>query len=439
MSNLESELFSKYNVGATTPKNSLAFLQDESNAPLITLKWQTITRLFNNPIIRSGVETPIFDALRCGYDLNIGLEGDENDRNVLDRIIKRKDIVRTIKRALTYARLYGGAGIIIENGDINTSKPLTIKKGQQLSFMAVDRWRLWNDFNAPREPQDYDDLMVGAGSDEKDQYIINNCVYHPSRIIRLIGDDPLYWGGRLVNFWGMSILEKAKVAMNQWIQIQDVILELIKAAKIDYVALADFERMTTTDEGMRNLNKTIEIMLTARNHKGLMTMPAGSEFGQKQLTYSGLDEMCRVFRQSLSQAWEIPETRLFGFAATGLNSSNEEMNDNYAQMLEARVLPQANKALYELTRLESQAYFGYAPDDLDISFVSPSYETKSEAMLNKTTELNNYIALFQNGIIGKEGLVKSINAAKLVSQKIELSQSADILQKYENSRADYTK
>src|SRR5574343_30614 len=134
-------------------------------------------------------------------------------------------------QSFKWARLFGGAGIIVnvlnENpiSDFNIDK---IKKGSKVDFYVADRWELCENpyVTAPKLNN-----PTGIASDVNFNYYGSEI--NPSRVIRVLGKEAPSIQRLQLAGWGMSEVERLVAPMNKYFKNQNVIFELLDEAKID--------------------------------------------------------------------------------------------------------------------------------------------------------------------------------------------------------------
>ena len=110
----------------------------------ITLNRALLSQTYlEHGIIQVVIDQPIDDAFRGGIIIKCP-ELSADDIQDLEYYLSKEQVLETYAQALKWARLYGGAGIIINAGQ-DLTKPLnvnSIKDTTPLEFYAADRWEL---------------------------------------------------------------------------------------------------------------------------------------------------------------------------------------------------------------------------------------------------------------------------------------------------------
>ena len=115
-------------------------IQSNIYAPL-TINWMLLTYMYKtHGIIQTAIDVPVLDSIRGGLELRSG-ELDSDELKDLEDDMEELGILDTIGEALKWARLYGGAALILNTGQ-DTEKELDMKKVDRLELYAANRWEL---------------------------------------------------------------------------------------------------------------------------------------------------------------------------------------------------------------------------------------------------------------------------------------------------------
>ena len=171
------------------------------------------------------------DAFRGGLDI-FASQLDAKDIDELQQYIKETGVIEQIKRSIKWCRLFGGGGIIIDDGAKDPRELLDynkINKKTPLTFYGADLWELYltnKNLYAEEKPYIEDEL-------NEIPYNFYGKQMHKSRVFKLIGKDAPSMIRPILRGWGMSELERLVRDLNQYLKNQDVIFELLDEAKID--------------------------------------------------------------------------------------------------------------------------------------------------------------------------------------------------------------
>ena len=144
-------------------------------------------------IIQCFIDQPVEDALRGGVDIETDELSEEDISLLQDVLVELKDY-DAIKMAMKWAKLFGGAGLII-NTDQDPTTELdmdSINEDSPLSFIDADRWELTLNY--------YLEEKVPCPYNYYGQPI------HRSRVLKIMGKDAPSFIRRRLQGWGISTL-----------------------------------------------------------------------------------------------------------------------------------------------------------------------------------------------------------------------------------------
>lgn len=353
---------------------SMPYTLGESNAytPLTLNRILLSYSFMTQGLVQTLVKQPVDDAFRGGIQISSD-ELSEDELSALTSALKkprrakrskafRRQLnpaaainlghsdIRVVMDVLNWARLYGGAGLIVNTDqDFRTELDVDkIKQDSPLEFIAADRWEL-----ILSQTNIYDD----ANPTPFNYY---GLPLHRSRVVRVLGvEAPSYIRLRLQG-WGMSEIERCIRAINSFVKFENLIFELIDEAKIDVYKILGFNDALLTDDGTANVKRRVDLANRLKNFQNALAMDKEDDYMQKQITWSGLAEIWQQLRMNLSSSLKIPLNKLFGESATGFGGGQDSM-ENYYSIVE-QVRTDAEPVMYEVIDLRCQQMFGYVPD-----------------------------------------------------------------------------
>lgn len=250
---------------------------------------------------------------------------DAKQAMALEREEKRLELRAKITKALRWARLYGGAAIVLGTNETKPANPLA--DGEQLKYLHV----------LTREQISYTELdtdplspfywwpkmwsvMGGAAN--------SGVEIHPSRVIPVIGNergstdfspDP----------WGDSIYDAMRDALVHSATASSAIASMLPEAKIDVITMPDLQNVLQTTDGESRLIKRFQTAALMKGINGMLLLGDGETYQQKTQAFTGLPEIHDRFLQAVAGAADIPMTRLLGQSPGGLQSTGESDLRNY--------------------------------------------------------------------------------------------------------------
>ncbi len=428
LTDLMDGVFAGNNEYTQTIAQPFTLAEGNSYTPLTLNRILLSYSFMTQGLIQTVIKQPVDDAFRNGFKIKTGELNDEELKklnNTIKRKRKRSDFKRQINpnaaitrgnsdlqaimETINWARLYGGAGLIV-NTDQDFRTPLiedSITESTPLEFIAADRWELilsqtniWDDRNPT--PFNFYGLPL-----------------HRTRVVKVMGvEAPSYIRLRLQG-WGMSEIERCIRAINSFIKFENLVFELLDEAKIDVYKIQGFNDALLTEEGTQAASKRIMLGNRLKNFQNALAMDKEDDYMQKQLSFSGLAEMWNEIRLNLSSDLKIPMNKLFGQSATGFGGG-EDAQANYNSVVEG-VQQDAEPLIHEVVDLRSQQMFGFIPE-YEIEWPSLSSLNGVEDEQVKTSKQKRVMELFTQRLLTGVETSRVLRDENLLEIDTEVSQ-----------------
>lgn len=335
--------------------NNTSFVMLSQQQILLTYLYKTFGILANI------VDIPVDDAYkRGGFDLEAD-SIDEKELHNLEKYISKKQDIKQIKNARKWARLYGGAALIIfDGGDLD--KPLNEKalKNSSFELLAVDRWQL-------AYSESYIDIPGGVwsvsnyGANDK----LNSKTIHESRLIIVKGKEAPYQIMQRVNGWGISVYEQIFQDMSSFFKARNVIFELLDESKIDILKLDSLQAAIQSSSGEQALQRMVDMVARNKNYKSQITLSTADEYDQKQIRFSGMSEILKEIRVMIAGSCKMPVNKIWGEGVTGFGSGEDSL-ENYNSQIENEIRTDDTPIIEEILRLRCYELFGREVKDLEM-------------------------------------------------------------------------
>ena len=353
----------------------------------LTFDRPTLNYLYmENGIIRTAIDQPVDDSLRGGVDFE-SQQLDADDIKRLSQYFEDNGVWEVIKRTMKWARLFGGAGLVINNGqDMATELNLDeMNEKTPLQFYDADRWELSMPNDKDKRPED-----MGSSTQLFYYYALP---LHKSRVLTVKGDAAPSLVRRMFMGWGLSEVEKMVRDLNQYIKAHDVVFELLDEAKIDVYRMEGYKTALARPQGQANMASAISLTNSMKNFMNALVLDIKDEYEQKQLTFSGLAEILKEIRIGIAATLRMPVTKLFGMSSTGFNSGEDDI-ENYNSMIESDIRSRERVMIKGAMYVCCKKLFGEIPDDLTFKFKNLRIVTQKEEEDIKAQKqliiLNNY-------------------------------------------------
>lgn len=247
---------------------------------------------------------------------------------------KRLDLRRKVKRAMTRARLFGGAAIFIGTGERNTALPLSAERIQAggIKYLTVMGRRQLTPTELEHDPQ-----SPLFGTPKAYRLAGSSIEIHPSRLVIFIGaehpDPELAMGAEMG--WGDSVLQALFDAIKQSDGTMANTASLVFEAKVDVIKIPDFMQRLQDPEFVKQLLERARLAAMGKGINGQLMLDAQEEYESKSASFGGLPGLIDRFLQAVSGAADIPATRLLGQAPSGLNATGDSDLRNYYDRIQA--------------------------------------------------------------------------------------------------------
>lgn len=318
--------------------------------------WQQLDAAFqSNWLARAICEIPAEDMTREWR--TIKCDGADAIRVEEDRVHAQS----SIGEAATWARLYGGALILMLTGQ-NLEEPLDpkrVKKGGLLRLMVFDRWDV-----TPLTMNTYN--VLAANYLQPEYYILTGGAQrvHWTHFARFEGAKLPRRQRILTMGWGASELQCCIEDIMDTVSSKDGIAELMQEANVDVITRTGLLDELASDQDDVIVSRYSQFSLLKSNFN-MALLDDGEKFDRMTLNLSGVSTVLEVFMTWISGAAKIPLTRLFGTSAKGMNATGDGDTDNYHATLASKRMHQIDPGLRVLDEVLVRSALGFWPDDFN--------------------------------------------------------------------------
>lgn len=311
-------------------------------------------------IARKVVKLPAYDMVRAGR----AWQTKKNNIEKLEAEEKRLKYWKTVLDSLIMGRLYGGCGLVV-GGPGRPEEPLLldmVTKGSIKWLLAVSRYDLSvteydNDLSSPTfgQPAMYE-LKSKNGRQAK---------IHPTRVIRFFGNEyPTPQMSRNDQGWSDSILQAVADALLNAGSAQQGIAGLIQEAKIDVIRIPGLMGHLATDEYTERLTTRFQYAAMAKSTQNALILDSEEEWDRKQINFTQLPDILKLYLNIAAGAADIPATRLLGTSPVGMNATGESDIRQYYDKIAGDQVAELKPNLEYLDELLIRNTFGRPPSDI---------------------------------------------------------------------------
>lgn len=402
---LASGLMGDFGMGMQSPLTSLTpSLQNNMYAP-VTLMWSNLMYMYKtHGLIQTAIDMPVLDALRGGLDFHSN-QLDTDDLGKLEDYLEEHAVLERIGDAFIWARLFGGGALII-NTEGNCEEPIgdELMSGQ-LDFYDACRWELTTERRIPKSGK------YGYYGRQLDE----------SRVITILGKRAPWILRAQLSDWGMSEIERMLEDFNLFLRNRNVIYALLEEAKVDVYSLEGFAGQLASSTGTALTTKRIQTMNSIKNFNNALVLDKKDSYEQKQISFGGLAEMMKENRMGIAAALRMPMSKIFGIAATGMNSSGEDDIENYNGLIESEVRQPMKQVIRKVLKIVIKNLFH---DELDINFKFKPLRILSgvEEENIKASKSTRYLQLFEHMLMNSKELGEVLQKDNLVPIPLQAEQ-----------------
>lgn len=258
---------------------------------------------------------------------------DNATMKIVQEIEKEFKIKSKLSKSMKNGRLHGTGLFIILTKDASPEMPLNVDRmlpGDLANIITVDRFdanvvsKEKNPFSKNfGNPVFYNITMKQGGS----------FVVHHSRVIRFDGIEPLTdnkWQSYDQD-WGVPSIVPVITEIFQDSNVSKGVAHLVNEASVGIQKIEDFEdAISGSDPDTMSIQQRMEQTTLLRSIYRTVFMDSEDDFDRREISFSNLPEIMDRNANRLAAAADIPETRFWSKSMSGLNSTGEGEERNYA-------------------------------------------------------------------------------------------------------------
>lgn len=272
----------------------------------------------------------------------------EDDANPFAEDLKRLRFFKKLKRAGKWAKLYGGAAIILglnDGGDFE--EPLNIENLKEVRWAhVVDRHSLSYE-SLETDPTSADGFglpdvytlnfrdakqVVEVGTDGEELHTGDKI--HASRMIR-------FWGIELPDdlaaeedYWGDSLLQRLFESLANLHMADRALGNIVHSFNQSILRLKGLRKLIKAKDGKKDFEELIEAHLLSESILGMMVLDMdGEEFEKRATPVTGIEDVYDRITQAFSAQTGYPMTVFFGTTPGGMSTDNEQGTRNFENLI----------------------------------------------------------------------------------------------------------
>lgn len=324
---------------------------------------------------------------------------------------KRLQVKAKVNEAIRWARLYGGAGIIIGIKGVPMEQleqpldPSTVKKDSLAWLHVADRFRLTGTGAL------VDDLASPAFGTPAIYTLSNTATslrIHHTRVIRFDGQ-LIPWNMFIANgSWGDSILNHVYTSVKNSDAAAAQIATMMFEANIDVIKVQELNSMLAMECGESQVIKRFQLASLMKSINRTLVLDAGEEYDKKSNNFANLDKIWEKFMVDVCGAADIPMVRLFGQSAGGLNATGDSDIRNYYDMISAQQEAELRPQLEYLDETILRSALGRVPSDHKWDFRSLWQMSDTEVAQNSKTRADRDAIYLDRGVLTEGAVAREL-------------------------------
>jgi uncharacterized protein len=361
------------------------------------------------------------EMLREGFEVVI--EDDEETAELMDEYIREHGLLEQCRRALFYARAYGGAGILLgaDDGAKNPENPLDESKIRTFDWVNVltpkelTPMRWYSDPIAPR----YGEVSMYRMNPiyvPPEAPIANYPLVHESRLIRVGGIQTSRWQSlynRTAPGWDDSAFVRTVQVINDfqhaW-QAAALLLQDFSVPTLQMKGLAQLLQAQKANPNGPNVKDRLVAIEMSRSIARAVLIDEGEKYTRESTNLQGFPDMLEKFMSRLAAAVDMPVSLLMGQSPAGLNATGDaEMRWFYDRVAAAQrryLRPLLRRYLHLCFINKSGPTKGKEPDNWDVRFPSLWQLTDAERADMRLKIAQADQIYLQNGVVLPEEIAR---------------------------------
>lgn len=385
-------------------------LENGTDYPLTRLTlnfWQLVSLFEGSWLARRIVEAPASDIVKTWP--NVLGEIDPDDLAKFKRAITKTNTRGKVLEALTWGRLFGGAGalIVVKGHEHELDNPLDLDKVGIGSYRGLVTFDRWSGISPTGEVCDNFDNPLDVGLPEFYEIHAKNSSetfrVHSSRILRLCGPKMPEPENSVYQGWGISVLAPVMQALISYDNVSANALSLSYRANLIGMRMPELAQILSgvgiSQKAAQDFATRMQPVNQMLSNQSLVMLPKDGELSNVQYSFSGLAELVQMFQLQMAGAAKMPVSLLWGKLYNGLGNAGDGDERIYEKTVATEADVTLRPALEKLFPVIMASELGEVPDDMELSFPSIRVlDEKEKVELAKTVVDTLTVVLNSGGI-----------------------------------------
>jgi len=367
------------------------------------LSWMELDNMYRGSWLAKRIVNSVADDMTREW-IDVSIEG-EDDFD-FDDIEKPWGLRDKVNKAIKWARLYGGAAIIVGTKSSELHKPLEIsklKKGDLSYLHVMDRHMLtWSgdvdtDIESPNF--NYPTTYIHATSQK---------TIHWTRVIRFEGQMLPEQAWVTNQRWGDSELQHVIDSITSYDSTRDIIHSMLYEANVDVLKAVGMGELMATKDGEKKIIKRFQTAALMKSINRVFLLDDSETYEKKSNNFTNLSEIWGRFIDDVCGSAEIPKARLFGDSPGGLNSTGKGELINYYDMVSNKQESTIYRQVETLATLLITNDSGNFPEEVGIDFRPLWQISETEKTANSKVRAETDNIYLQAGVVTPAEIAQSL-------------------------------
>ena len=289
-------------------------------------------------------------------------EGFDNYSKIYNHIFKEIRANYKIAQALKWARLYGGALILLGVYDGESlDQPLNLNKIKNFENLKIIPRNnvMYGTMEFQMNPElphygqvEYYPVTFYTGRQYQMQRV------HYSRVIELKGIEIPGSEASLIpmefRYWGLSVFQRIQDRLKELGSSFSSLANLLNELTIGKYKYKDLAQIMSSDDGGELVQKRLQAMDLMKSVFHSVLLDTDESFERDTLSFGGVSDVMYQFMMMTSAATGYPMTKLFGISPGGLNSTGEADMYQYYDMVKAKQETELRPIIERLVKIISE-------------------------------------------------------------------------------------
>lgn len=271
-------------------------------------------------------------------------EGFDNYSKIYNHVFKEIRANYKIAQALKWARLYGGALILLGVYDGESlDQPLNLNKIKNFENLKIIPRNnvMYGTMEFQMNPElphygqvEYYPVTFYTGRQYQMQRV------HYSRVIEIKGIEIPSSEASLIpmefRYWGLSVFQRIQDRLKELGSSFSSLANLLNELTIGKYKYKDLAQIMSSDDGGELVQKRLQAMDLMKSVFHSVLLDTDESFERDTLSFGGVSDVMYQFMMMTSAATGYPMTKLFGISPGGLNSTGDADMYQYYDMVKAK-------------------------------------------------------------------------------------------------------